>query len=91
MRLDSVRVSVLMTSMATAHNNAEKTVRIGPSPISPNPGRRMTSAPRNPMAMAPQRTIPTCSLKTKKASTLAKIGAVKVSAVTSAKGAMVTA
>ena len=51
-----------------------------------NPGRRTTTVPANPTRMAHQRPMPTVSLKKKMARNVAKIGAEKVSAATSASG-----
>ncbi len=55
------------------------------------PGRRMISTPTKPMAMADQRRARTISPSSKALPMVAKSGAVKLIAVTSASGSMVTA
>ena len=91
MALLSVRPRVLMTSSAKAQIIDENSTSIWPSPIASKPGRRMMSVPRKPIAIALQRRARTTSPRISAASTVAKIGAVKPSAVTSESGVMLSA
>mgnify|MGYP002214532824 CR=1 FL=1 len=88
--LDSVRVSILISIKAMAQTIAAERIKIGPKEISIKPGRRITSVPKNPIMIASQRRGPTFSPKNSIAKTVAKIGAVKLRAVNSAKGVIVT-
>ena len=87
----SVRPSVLMTMSAQDQAIAENRASNWPVPTAAKPGRRMISAPRKPNAIAAQRRARTTSPSTSAASTVAKIGDEKPSAVTSDKGATLTA
>lgn len=86
MTLESVRLRDLITITAPPQVNADPIARRGPKPISSKPGRRITRVPKNPVKIAAQRDTPTSSLKIKIARTVAKIGAAKESAITSASG-----
>ena len=89
--LASVRLSVLMTRSAQAQISDENRVSSWPGPIASNPGRRMISTPRKPTPIALQRRRRTTSPSTSAASRVAKIGAVKPSAVTCESGVMASA
>ena len=80
-RLDSVRLMILIMIITLAQSSDEATTSTGPSSSGITPGRRITSIPTKPAAMAAQR----CSRnRSPRKTTLripAKIGAEKASAV----------
>ena len=80
-----------MTSSAQAQIIEENSTRSWPNPIVSKPGRKMIIVPRKPITIAVQRRARTTSPSSSAASTVAKIGAVKPSAVTSDKGVMLSA
>ena len=63
---------------------------MGPKPMLLKPGRRIIKVPKNPINIALHRRIPTFSPKKNIAKMVAKMGAVKLKAVSSAKGVSVT-
>ena len=80
-----------MTISAQDQTSDENRTSNWPGPTAAKPGRRMIRAPRKPNAIAVQRRARTTSPSTSAASTVAKIGDGKPSAVTSDKGATLSA
>ena len=85
-RLESVRLMILMLTMMPPHNVAEKITNRAPGLSAAKPGRTMTIAPVKPMASASVRRRRTFSPRKTVASRVANSGAVKLSAVASASG-----
>ena len=86
--LDSVRVRNLMMISATDQTTVAVSIRIGPRPTSAVPGWMITNVPAKPIRMAIQRRTRTTSPRNSVASSVAKSGAVKPSAVACANGVM---
>ena len=78
-------------TMTTAIAADDTSTAISPRPIARSPGRSTIMAPAKPTSIAVQRRTRTTSPSRTMAVTVAKIGAVKLSAVASASGTTVMA
>jgi hypothetical protein len=87
-RLDSVRLMTLMMIITVAQRSDEATTSTGPSSNGMRPGRRITSMPTKPAAMALQRWMRKRSPRKTTLRMPAKTGAEKASAVARATSTM---
>ena len=85
-RLVSVRERIFIRIIATAHKAAELAAKSPPVSSAINPGLRMINMPRKPAAIASHLYNRNFSPNTTMLKTAMKIGAVKLKAVTFAKG-----
>ena len=89
--LDSVRPRTLIISITTAQTREDASASHGPTASTSIPGRRTTTVPAKPTAIAVQRRARTRSPNTTTASSVAKIGAEKARAVTWVSGVRLSA